>query len=179
MTKKRISHITTLTMLVLLSAPAAVAAPEINNGPTPAQPVETMPMQELWRIGGLDDDENLLGVINKVLADETGQLYLLDIQLTEVQVYDAEGEYVRSLGKRGDGPGELRFVTDALFMPDGTLGLVQPFPGRIVKVDLEGLPAGELRPGGDDPTEGGFFAIRTAASAGDRMVISGLKISRG
>ncbi len=180
MTCMTISRLTILVAgLALLVSAFAMAAPEVNNGATPAQPTVTMPMEELWRIGGLDDEDNLLGVINKVLADEAGQLYLLDIQLTEVQVFDTEGEYVHSLGKRGDGPGELRFVTDALFMPDGTLGLVQPFPGKIVKVDLEGVPAGELRPGGDDPTEGGFFAIRSAAAVGDQMVISGLKISRG
>ncbi len=165
--------------LLALPLAALAAAPEVNNGAEPTQPVQTMPMEELWRIGGLDDDENLLGVVNKVFSDDEGQLYLLDIQLTEVQVFDAEGMYVRSLGKRGDGPGELRFVTDALILPDGTVGLVQAFPGKIVKVDREGVPAGELRPGGDDPTKGGFFAVRSAAAVGDELVISGLKISRG
>jgi len=164
---------------VLAPTTAAVAGPKVENGAEPNQPVQTMPMTELWRIGGLDDEENLLGVINKVFRDDAGQLYLLDIQLTEVQVYDSEGLFVRTLGKRGDGPGELRFVTDALILPDGNVGLVQPFPGKIVKVDLAGLPAGELRPGGDDPTAGGFFAIRSAASVGSELVISGLKISRG
>jgi len=136
-------------------------------------------MQELWRIGGLDDDENLLGVVNKVFGDDDGNLYLLDIQLTEVQVFDGDGQYVRSLGKRGDGPGELRSVVDALLLPDGTVGLIQPFPGKIVKVDLAGLPAGELRPGGNDPTQGGFFAIRSAAAHDEDLIISGLKITRG
>lgn len=168
-----------LILLVLVMASAVTAAPVVNNGAEPAGPIQEMPMTELWRIGGLDDEENLLGVINKVFSDDAGQIYLLDIQLTEVQVYDSDGEYVRSLGKRGDGPGELRFVTDALLLPDGNVGLVQPFPGKIVKVDREGLPAGELRPGGDDPTEGGFFAIRSANSVGSELVISGLKISRG
>ncbi len=112
-------------LLVIVPTPRdVVAAPEVHNGPAPAESAATMSLTELWRIGGPDDDENLLGVINKVLADGDGNLYLLDIQLTEVQVYDPDGQYVRSLGKRGDGPGELRSVTDALFLPDGTMGLV-------------------------------------------------------
>lgn len=163
----------------LLVAAAAAAGPVVPNGSQPAQPVQTLPLEEQWRIGGPDDEENLLGVINKVFRDDDDRLYLLDIQLTEVLVYDADGRYLRSLGQRGDGPGELRFVTDALLLPDGTVGLVQPFPGKIVKVDRAGVPAGELRPGGDDPTQGGFFAIRTAAALDDRLVISGLQISRG
>ncbi len=163
----------------LALATVVTGGPAIENGAQPAQPALTMPMTELWRIGGLDDEENLLGVVNKVFRDDAGQIYLLDIQLTEVQVYDGEGLFVRSLGQRGDGPGELRFVTDALILPDGNVGLVQPFPGKIVKVDLAGLPAGEMRPGGDDPTQGGLFAIRSAAAVGSDLVISGLKMTRG
>jgi hypothetical protein len=120
-----------------------------------------------------------LGVIDQVLADAEGNVYLLDIQLAEVQVFDPEGQYLRSLGKRGDGPGEIRNVSGALFLPDGTLGLVQAFPGRIVKVDLDGLPAGELRPGGDDPSSGGFFALRSSAAVGNHLVLGGARITRG
>jgi len=56
---------------------------------------------------------------------------------------------------------------------------VQGFPGKIVQVDLDGVPTGELRPGGDDPAAGGFFALRGAASVGGRLVLSGVRISRG
>ena len=176
-------HLHRATGLLLLMAAlglgvATTSDAGIANGPVPRDGTETMPLEELWRIGGPDDEENLLGVVNDVLADDDGNVYLLDIQLVEVQVFDAEGIYVRSLGKRGDGPGEARFVTDTLFMPDGTLGLVQPFPGRIVKVDLTGVPAGEVRPGGDDPTTGGFRAIRAAAARGNELVISGTSMQR-
>ncbi len=141
-------------------------------------PVTTLELEELWRIGGPDDEENLLGVVDRILADDEGNLYLLDIQLVEVLVYDADGEYVHSLGKQGDGPGEMRNAVEIMFLPDGHLGIVQLFPGRVVKVDLEGIPAGEIRPGGDDPTEGGFFSIWSAASYGDRLVLGGARMQR-
>ncbi|MCB1183426.1 hypothetical protein KDM41_08325 [bacterium] len=164
--------------LVLAAGGVRAAVPEVANGPTPRDGAETLPLEELWRVGGPDDEENLLGVVGGVLADDDGNVYLLDLQLVEVQVFDAEGTFTRSLGQRGDGPGELRFVVDALFMPDGSLGLVQPFPGKIVKVGLDGVPAGEVRPGGD-PTNGGFFAVRSAASRGGEIVLSGTRIVRG
>jgi hypothetical protein len=166
---------------LLLITPAVVwaAVPVITNSDTPAEGRVEVQLEELWRIGGADDEENLLGVVNRVLADDDGNVYLLDIQLVEVQVFDPDGVYLRSLGKRGDGPGEIRNVMGALFLPDGTLGLVQGFPGRIVKVDLDGLPAGELRPGGDDPSSGGFFALRSAAAVGNHLVLGGARITRG
>jgi hypothetical protein len=166
---------------LLLTAPAVgwAAVPVITNSDTPAEGLQEVQLEELWRIGGADDEDNLLGVIDRVLADDDGNVYLLDIQLVEVQVFDGDGVYLRSLGKRGDGPGEIRNAMGALFLPDGTLGLVQGFPGRIVKVDLDGLPAGELRPGGDDPSAGGFFALRSAAAVGNHLVLGGARITRG
>jgi len=165
--------------LFFLHAAALADVPVFANGDQPAEGRVTVQLEEMWRIGGEDDEETLLGVVNQVLTDDGGNIYLLDIQLVEVQVFDPEGSYVRSLGKRGDGPGEVRNAFGALFLPDGNLGLIQGFPGRIVKVDLEGLPAGEMRPGGDDPSAGGFFVLRSAASVGNQLVLGGMKITRG
>jgi hypothetical protein len=169
----------TVGLLLILPNAGWAAAPVITNDETPAGGLTELQLEELWRIGGEDDEENLLGVIDRVLADDDGNVYLLDIQLVEVQVFGPDGVYRQSLGKRGDGPGEIRNVSGALFLPDGTLGLVQGFPGRIVKVDLAGLPAGELRPGGDDPSAGGFFALRSAAAVGNHLVLGGARITRG
>ena len=166
-------------LLLSLQSAALGDVPVMANGDQPAEGRVTVQLEEMWRIGGEDDEENLLGVINQVLTDDDGNVYLLDIQLVEVQVFDPEGIYVRSLGKRGDGPGEVRNAFGTLFLPDGNLGLVQGFPGRIVKVDLQGLPAGEMRPGGDDPSAGGFFVLRSAASVGNQLVLGGMKITRG
>jgi hypothetical protein len=166
-----------MPVLVLVTPLGAV--PVVENSEQPVGGNRVLQLQEMWRIGGEDDEENLLGVINKVMADDAGNLYLLDIQLTEVQVFSPEGDFLHSLGGPGDGPGELRRASDMVFMPDGTLGLVQGFPGRIVQVDMAGLPAGEWRLGGDDPSAGGFFALQGAACLGGQLVLSGARITRG
>ncbi len=179
------THRRALDMLLILlglsifATPASFAQPIIDNPAEPAKGHKDMQLQEMWRIGGEDDEETLLGVVNRVLADDEDNVYLLDTQLTEVLVIDADGEYLLSLGSQGEGPGELRRAADVLFMPDGAVGLVQGFPGKIVKVDHQGIPAGEFRPGGDDPEAGGFFALRGAASRGGRLVFSGTRITRG
>ncbi len=168
-----------VTVMFCLSGAVQAEIPVTANGAEPVEGPVKVHLEEMWRIGGVDDEENLLGVINQALVDDQGQVYLLDIQLVEVQVFDSEGIYLHSLGKRGDGPGEVRNAFATLFLPDGTLGLVQGFPGRIVKVDLAGVPAGEMRPGGDDPSAGGFFALRSAATMGQHLVVSGMKMTRG
>ncbi len=148
----------------------------VKNGATPSQGTETLKLQEAWRAGG-DDDEVIFGVIGQVLGDDDGNLYLLDSQLAEVQVFSADGEYLKTLSREGDGPGEVRSPGNMLFLPDGSLGLVQRFPGKVVKIDLEGDPAGELTPGSGDPTAGGFVALADGRTGGGNTVLGCVSIS--
>jgi len=163
--------------LLITLAVTAVAAPVIENGDRPLNGRETLHLKEVWRIGG-DDDEHLLGLIGKAVADAQGNVYLLDSQLIEVQVFAPDGAYLTTLGREGDGPGELRRPRDLILLPDGTVGLVEGFPGRIVKIDMDGIPAGVMHPGGD-PTEGGHFAITKAEAAGPHLVMGAADITRG
>lgn len=165
--------------LVWLAAAAGAApvVPEIHSGSEPADGVRTVTLQEQWRIGGLDDEENLLGLVREAAMDEEGNVYLLDTQLVTVLVYDSQGQFVGELGRDGDGPGEFRRPRDLILLPDGTVGVVQGFPGSIVRIARDGTPAGRIELAGD-PTEGGFFALRKVLAVGGDLVYAGSEITR-
>ncbi len=170
--------------LALSAAPAAPAAdavtegdvPHVQNGAQPRDGVQTLQLEEMWRVGG-DDEDVLLGIITRALLDDAGNIYLLDQQLSEVKVISPDGELLNVLGRQGEGPGEVNRPGDFLFMPDGTLGLVQIFPGKIVKLDMEGNPAGEFHPQTGEATAGGFLALVNCRSGGGNLVLSGIQIS--
>jgi hypothetical protein len=61
-------------------------------------------------------------------------------------------------------------------MSDGTVGLVQTFPGKIIKVDREGNPAGSITIGGGDPTQGGFVRLVDAKESAGNLVLGGERI---
>jgi hypothetical protein len=126
--------------------------------------------KELFRLGGFSESEKeLFGVINHILVDEQDKVYILDLQLSEVRVFNINGEYVRTVGREGEGPGEFRYPTDMLFLPDGKLGVIQPSASRIVLFEEEGTPAGGLR---IQPPEGkGFFRLAGGRLAGDQLVM--------
>ena len=113
----------------------------------PSEPMEspiTIQLVEQWRLGGdTDDEDEFFGVINRVVTDKDGNIYLLDSQLNEVKVYSTDGEYLNTLGREGEGPGEFRRPVDMFFLPDGNLGVLQLAPGRIVMLTTDGEPAGE------------------------------------
>lgn len=151
----------------------------VSNGQIPTEGRQVWQLQELWRIGGEDDEENFFGVIGQAFTDDRGQIYLVDFQLDEVQVFSADGGYLRTLGRQGEGPGEVRGIRGALLMPTGTLAMVQGFPGKLVQVDLDGTPAGSVLPGRSDPTAGGMIRLTGAACHDGLLVISGTRIDRG
>ena len=45
-----------------------------------------------------------------VRTDSQGNIYVKDLRSADVRVFDANGRYVTTVGKRGEGPGELREV---------------------------------------------------------------------
>ncbi|PJA73743.1 hypothetical protein CO151_12580 [bacterium CG_4_9_14_3_um_filter_65_15] len=175
----------TTTLLILLALPA-LAAPEmvttdgvlhIRNGAEPTGGVQDMDLEEMWRIGGEDDEDVLLGIITRARIADKGDIYLLDAQLSQAQVFSPDGEFIKTLGRQGSGPGELTAPGDMVFMPDGTLGLVQIFPGKIVKLDLDGTPAGDFNPEVGTSTSGGFLALVSCRSAGGNLALAGIQIS--
>lgn len=167
-----------IVLLMMMALAAAATAGElttvdgvthVKNAATPSNGVVEMGGEELWRAGGADDEEVFFGVVTQVESDDTGNIYLLDTQLSQVMVFDADGMMTHTLSREGEGPGEVRMPADMCFMPDGTLGLMQSFPGKIVKVTLDDQPAGEMAPGGG-PASGGFLLMRDINLAGDHVV---------
>jgi len=166
--------------LMLLSLPV-FAGDEVNedgvltikNGSTPSKGSEVVQLEEEWRHGGEDDDE-FFGMISQCVVGDDGTIYLLDTRMSEVPVYSPDGERLDTLSREGDGPGETRTPSGMLFMPDGNLGLVQVFPGKITKIDTEGNPMGVMQIG--DATEGGFMQMFDCVKSGEHTIIAAEKI---
>ncbi len=134
-------------------------------------PVEITP-SERWRIGGDDEDEDaFFGVIETIDIDRDGNVYLLDGQLHQVMIYSPDGEFIRTIGREGEGPGEFRQPGDMVIMPDGKVGVVQQMPGKIVLLTPEGEPADNFPfPGSDEGGTQMFFGC----AATDELVIAGV-----
>ena len=143
----------------------------VMNGATPSQGTETLEFEELWRVGG-EDSEDFFGLISQVVIGDEGNVYLLDTRLSEVPVYSPDGERIDTLSREGSGPGETRNPTNLIRMPDGNLGLVQMFPGKITMIDMQGGPLGVFEVGGADPTAGGFTVFYDCFSGGQNLIIT-------
>jgi len=175
-----LSLCTVMTTATLLFSPQVQAAahsadtPTVNNGKTPRQNPETVQLQEIWRAGD-EDSEVIFGHIFRADIDADGNIYLLDTQQSNVPVFSPAGEYLRTLSREGEGPGETTEPVDLTMMPDGTLGILQRFPGKVEKVTFDDVPAGSVVL--SDPKEGGFSALFTGRYRNGNLVLVAQQMS--
>jgi len=139
----------------------------------PAEPSGTplvIGLEELWRIGGDTDAEGeFFGVIGEIDSDDAGNVYLLDIQLSEVKLFSSDGSYIRTIGREGEGPGEFRRPIDLFLTSDGKAAVLQIMPGKIVLLEPDGTPSGEW-PLTEDPVAGNL-TVWAGEDAGDHIVV--------
>ena len=78
-------------------------------------------------IGELDGPEELLfGWVRSIAVDADHNVYAFDDQAQEVRVFDSAGQYVETLGGRGEGPGEFSRAEAIATLPDGRLVVRDP-----------------------------------------------------
>lgn len=162
---------TFLLLTLVLSSAVARAAPEIANTAPRHEPV-TLQLEELWRRGAEDDDV-MIGLPVEALADPEGNVYLADQQLCRAYVFGPAGELVTTLGREGEGPGEVRGPVDMIRFPDGAIGLAEFFPGKITKIALDGLPAGQVTVDVGRGQTGGFTIQTMADMQGEHLLMAG------
>ena len=69
------------------------------------------------------EDEYSFGGINELEVSEDGRIYVFDRQVPALREYDTSGKYVRTLGRKGAGPGEYTQANGVAVHRDGRVVL--------------------------------------------------------
>ena len=86
-------------------------------------------------------DELMFGRILEMAADAEGGIYVFDMQVPALRYYDSTGQYVRTLGGNGSGPGEYRNQILGLGVrSDGRIVLRDPRNARLNIYQPDGSP---------------------------------------
>jgi hypothetical protein len=111
--------------------------------------VERWDAEETLRIGSVDDPDQALTRVGPLALGPQGHLYVAQPGERLVRVFDEAGRPVRTIGREGDGPGELRslfylgFLADTLHVTDVALRRTSFYSadGRFLRTESVTSPA--------------------------------------
>lgn len=100
-----------------------------HNKNIPSDPNFKITPKEVFTIQGYDENakDSLRNFIHPqdIAVDRSGNIYVLDSRLSSIKKFDKNGNYIRSIGRKGTGPGEftkavfLLIMNDTLLVSDG------------------------------------------------------------
>lgn len=95
----------------------------IRNGREGVLPAESLVPHEIYRVGIVMGDQDYeLWSINAIAIDAEGNRYVASPGARWIRVYDADGNFVREIGRHGQGPGEM-LTASRMFLAGDTLVL--------------------------------------------------------
>ena len=81
----------------------------VKNPKKPIYSEKIIVFEENLSIGKSEGPEEYIFThILSFAADKDGNIFILDMRPFRVKVYDSEGNYLRSIGREGQGPGEFQ-----------------------------------------------------------------------
>ncbi|UCE40786.1 MAG: 6-bladed beta-propeller [Candidatus Aminicenantes bacterium] len=111
----------------------------IHNTETPLYPERTVVFEEELSIRSEDAEGNIrLFRPSWHLVDGKGFIYICDLQDLQIKVFDPAGLLVRTIGQKGDGPGEFQNIGEIALLPDDRLLVLDWEAHRISMFDTEG-----------------------------------------
>lgn len=91
------------------------------------------------RIGAEEGNgPEVFGGLGAMMTDLGGRIWVLEQQEQVLKVFEADGRFVRTVGRKGRGPGELANVAGLGLLPDGRVLVVDPQNARISLFDTAG-----------------------------------------
>jgi len=127
------------------------------------------------KIGDIEapDENTAFYLPSDVAVDKEGNIYILDTGNHRLQKFNPQGEFLITIGRQGQGPGEFYFPSSVSLDPQGNIYVADPYNKRIEVLSPEGKEIKTIRL----QEEGGEkIRCRTdgqlVLSKGNQMIIS-------
>ena len=101
----------------------------------------TVKLELIRTIGGLEAEVNLsFNNPNDIVRDSVGNLYILDTDNNRIQKLDSEGKFIKTIGRKGQGPGEFQAAHSMDIDDENNLFAFDMRSRRIEVLSSEGKP---------------------------------------
>ena len=110
----------------------------VRNPEEPMYGEDVFSLEEELSIGQLKGEKELLfSEIRSLAVDEEGRIYAFDFKEANVKVFGSNGHYIRTFGKKGQGPGELDFPLVMSITSQNEI-VVEDYRNKLVFFSSEG-----------------------------------------
>jgi hypothetical protein len=124
----------------------------IENGvliiENPIEPIhkEFMKIDDYLSIGKSEGpEEYIFSYIFSIAVDKENNIYALDSMANRVKVFNKDGVYLRSFGRKGQGPGELEYPINMLCLNGTDIIINNNGRGIIQSYSLDGVLVKEIK----------------------------------
>ncbi len=94
----------------------------VRNPKAPMYPDGALELREELTIGAAEGAEEYMFIrLRWLFADDQGSIFTLDQRKPQIDVFDRDGRHVRSIGRRGQGPGEFQTPFFIALSPAGEI----------------------------------------------------------
>jgi hypothetical protein len=108
----------------------------------PAEPIyskDVFRLEEDLTIDNVEEDEGFtFQDITHIVVDDDENIYVSDSKAAFIKVFDKSGNYLITIGKKGQGPGEFLYPFEILVMPQGELMVNDLYQLRVHFFSLDG-----------------------------------------
>lgn len=113
------------------------------TGAWDTDPAARWRVQEEVRIGAADGSgPDVFGRVGGVVYDDFGRVWILDRMANEIRVFDAAGNFVRTIGQQGAGPGEFAGAATMILGPNKEIWVEDSRLWRWERFDSAGTRIG-------------------------------------
>jgi len=84
-------------------------------------------------LGGEEEGPLSFSDIRSLAVDAEGRIYLLEAKEQEVRVFGPDGMLLRTIGRKGQGPGEFEQANGVALTPDGAVWVYSPATRRLLQ----------------------------------------------
>ena len=117
---------------------------EIDDGITvvinpsyPRDGIITLELEEELSIGEEAGENYIFDSPGEIRVGEEGKIYVSDWGFHNVRCFDKQGQYLRTIGREGQGPGEFESIRFNL-SNDGNIYFMDPVNARVSILDIKG-----------------------------------------
>jgi hypothetical protein len=110
----------------------------VRNPKEPIYSEEVFQLEEDLTITSPEDDELMFQNLTTLVVDDAENIYVTDTKAGHILVFDKSGDFVRKIGKRGQGPGEMMYPLDIVLLAQKELMVNDLGQAKLNFFSLEG-----------------------------------------